>query len=115
MPKRSDLSSDLMTMGLFAPMVIAARLQMLALESLRPTVGGRRETVRMTTEKSAAAMEGALAAQKQLVESGWKLWGDMARRGTAFAMSAPALSLAAAARPARSRVRANARRLSRRP
>src|SRR5688500_20327957 len=65
MPKRSDWSSDLLTIGLFAPLVMASRLQRLALEGARPSAKGRREAFRMSAEKPLAAMEGIVAGQKQ--------------------------------------------------
>lgn len=112
MPKRADLSSDLLAIGMFAPMVVATRLQMLAAEAVRPTAKGRRETARMVAEKPAAMMQGALAAQKSMFDSGMKLWSDMALAANAFALTAPALSMSAATAPVRRRVRANARRLA---
>ena len=113
MPKRPDPSADLLAIGMFAPMVMAARLQMLAMESIRPTPKGRRETARMVAEKPVAMMEGAMAAQKSMFDSGMKLWSDMALAANAFALTAPALSMSAVTVPVRRRVRSNARRLTR--
>ena len=112
MAKRSNHMADLMTIGLFAPAVMASRLQMLAMESVRPTAKGRRETARMIAEKPIAAMEGALAAQKSMFDSGLKLWSNQALAANAFLLSAPALSMAAASAPVRRRVRRNSRRLT---
>lgn len=112
MAKRSGHMADLMTIGLFAPAVMASRLQMLATETVRPTAKGRRETARMIAEKPAAMMEGALAAQKKLFDSGLKLWSEQALAANVFLLSAPALSMAAAAAPVRRRVRRNSRRLT---
>ncbi|MBA3520683.1 MAG: hypothetical protein H0T75_24280 [Rhizobiales bacterium] len=112
MPKRPDFSSDLVTIGLFAPLVIAARLQTLGLEALRPTASGRREALRMTSEKPLAVIEGMVAAQTSAFDSSVKLWSDLALSANTFLLTAPALSLAAASGPARRRVRQNARRLT---
>jgi hypothetical protein len=46
--------AELMTIGLFAPIVVGARLQMLALEAVKPTARGRREAMGMVTEKPLA-------------------------------------------------------------
>lgn len=110
MARRGSTFSELMTVGMFAPAVATARLQMLALEAVRPTAGGRREAVRMTAEKPIAAMQGALAAQKALFDAGLKFWSDQALAANALLLSVPAMSVAAAA-PVRRRVRRNARRL----
>jgi hypothetical protein len=110
MRKRPDLASELAGIGLFAPFVVATRLQMLSAELLRPTPRGRRETVRMTAEKPIAMMEGALAVQAKAFQAWLKLCSDAAHAGSALALAAPAV----AAAPVRKRVRANARRLGRR-
>ena len=111
MPKRSDWSSDLLAIGLFAPLVMAARLQRMAAEGTRPSPRGRRERLRMTTEKPLAAMEAGLAVQKQLLDGSLKFWSDMVVASSALAMSAPMVTATATA-PVRRRVRANARRLT---
>jgi hypothetical protein len=84
---------------------------MLALEGLRPTSKGRREALRMTSEKPAAMVEGALAAQKRMFEAGLKFWGDQLLAGNALLLAAPAVSVAAAV-PMRRRVRRNSKRLT---
>jgi len=112
MTKRPDLVSELLQLGMFAPIVAATRLQMLAWEAASPTRRGRAEMTRMTAEKPAAALEAVLAAQQSLLASGLKLWSDCVVNGSAFLQTAPALSLAAGAAPIRRRVRRNARRLT---
>ena|SRR5687768_9581144 len=112
MPKRSDPASDLFAIGFYAPIVIAARLQKLAAEVIRPTPAGRRETARMVNEKPMAAMEGVFAAQKAMLAATLKLWTDVARLMSAFAIGTPALCLRPALAPVRRRVRHNARRLT---
>jgi hypothetical protein len=112
MPKRSDPASDLLAIGFYAPIVIAARLQKLAAEAIRPTPAGRRETARMVNEKPMAAMEAAVAAQKAMLAATLKLWTDVARLMSAFAIGAPALCFRPALAPVRRRVRHNASRLT---
>jgi len=100
-------------MGLLAPVVIAARMQILAGEALNPTRKGRREMRRMLAEKPVAAAEASIAAQQALFRSGLKLWTDFAAAGMAFCAVAPAASARAAARSIDRRVKGNARRLTR--
>lgn len=86
--------------------VVATRLARMTTEPGGPTSDGAREAERMVTEKISAAFEGGMAASRVL-------------SGVAFAPSpfaAAGMMVAAgeaALRPARRRVRANARRLSR--
>ncbi|MBW3534924.1 MAG: hypothetical protein KY453_06870, partial [Gemmatimonadetes bacterium] len=99
MPKRTDPLSDLMTIGFFAPLVVAARLGILAKEAGRPTRRGRREVVRMTAEKPLALAEGAVAAQQAISARSLKFWSDTALAAHALALNAPAA--AARASPCR--------------
>jgi hypothetical protein len=112
MPKRPDHSSDLLTIGMFAPLVIATRLQMLAAEAVRPTASGRRETRRMVAEKPTAALDGALAAHRSMLDSGLSFWTAIAAAWQSLLFAAPANAMALATVPVRRRVRGNARRLT---
>ncbi len=112
MPKRPDPVSDLFAIGYYAPIVMAARLQKLALETIRPTAAGRREAARMTSEKSAAAAESMFAAQSAMAAGAVRLWSDIARLTAAFLLGAPVMGLTPALAPVRRRVRNNARRLT---
>lgn len=108
---RSDLS------GLWlSPFVIASRMPILFYEALNPDPSRRNETNRMVAEKMAAAQEGMLAAQIAL---GHAVAENMAAfafgqtpkatpRKTAHAMMNAGLG------PAARRVKANAKRLSKR-
>jgi hypothetical protein len=109
MPKRSTPASDLLTIGLFAPLVIGSRLQRLGLEMLRPTPKGRREIARMTAEKPLAAAESVLATQQAFSAAMTTPWADMIRATTTFLMAAAPMPALA---PVRRRVRTNARRLT---
>ena len=111
MAKNSDWSSDLLAIGFFAPLVMAARLQRLALEGTRPSAKRRRELSRMSREKPLAAMEAGFAVQRQLFDGALKFWSDVAVASNALMMSAPVVAATATA-PVRRRVRANARRLT---
>jgi hypothetical protein len=110
---RRELPVELASIALLAPVVMTARMQLLAMEAVRPTKRGRRESRRMLVEKPAAAVEASIAAQQALLHSGVKLWADFARAGTAFFAAAPAASARAAARSIDRRVKANVRRLKR--
>jgi hypothetical protein len=112
MTKRSP--TEFASLGLFAPMVMAARMQILAAEALKPTRKGQSEIRRMVAEKPAAAVEASLAAQRAFFQSGMKFWTDLAAAGMAFAAAAPVASSRAAARSIDRRVKRNARRLGRR-
>ena len=111
MPKRFDWSSDLLSIGFFAPLVMTARLQRLVLEGTRPSANGRREALRMSGEKPLASMEVGFAVQRQLFEAAVKFWSEMLVASNALVMSAPVVTAASTA-PVRRRVRANARRLT---
>ena len=102
--REARAASDMMTIGLFAPLVIANRLTRLAEHSARPTEAGRRENLRMTVEKPLAAIEAATAVQKEAMRAGV----EMGR-----AMLEASLTPLAAARPVSRRVHANAKRLTR--
>ena len=112
MRKRRDHTSNLFTIGLLAPVVAGTRLQMMGMRLARPTAKSRREMVRMTAEKPATAMEGAVAAQKAMLDSGLKLWSDTALAATEMLVGGPMNLAGPATAAVRRRVRANARRLT---
>jgi hypothetical protein len=111
MPKRHDLS-DLATIGVFAPLVVASRLQLLAMELVRPSARGRREGLRMTVEKPWAVMEAAASVGQSLIDANLRLGRDLSLAWGAAWLS-PWQAMLAGAVPVRRRVRANARRLTR--
>jgi hypothetical protein len=98
---------------MLAPLVMGARMQIIAAEAVRPTSKGQRELTRMVAEKSEAALEASVAAQVALLRSGMRFWSRVAQASAAFMLAAPVLSTRAAAAPYRTRVRGNARRLTR--
>ena len=88
--------------------IIAARTPILARATLRPQHGIDPEIVAMASEKVVALLEGAVAAQQGMLRlAASALTGEslqtLLRRSEAIGL--------AASRPARRRVRANARRL----
>ena len=111
MSKRTRRDSEWMTIGLYAPLVISARLQMLAMEAVNPTAKGRRETVAMFAEKPVAWVEGAFAVQEEFLRKGAEIW-PAAMSAMLFGTANPFLALCATgAGPMSRKVRANARRL----
>lgn len=108
MTKSYGLPMDLMTLWFQAPMVMAARMGMLATTSTT-SASSQAEVARMFSEKSAAAMESMLAMQfaigKEVMRS---LTHPYLRSGPGAGNRVIAKSL----RPYGKRVRANAKRLS---
>lgn len=94
-----------------APFVIGARLAGLALDP--GSARSRAETQRMVAEKMAAAGEAAMAAGFQMALDGMRMWGMMAAGRTPDVADAADRIAGRAARPYAKRVRANAKRLSR--
>jgi hypothetical protein len=96
-----------------AAVTIAARAPILAGHATGKPAGRPDESLRMVTEKMEAAAEGWFAAQMAV----WELWVQLAfgavRGPTALAHGFADIA-EAAVRPAHRRVRANAKRLTRR-
>jgi len=98
---------------LLAPMVIWLRLPALMGEAGHPDRWPR-ETLLAVTEKTAAAVEGVVAAQLSMAMSAARFWPEVLSGRTPSLLNGVAVerSLKAALRPAGRRVRANYRRLS---
>jgi hypothetical protein len=98
---------------MLAPMVVSMRLPLMAADSRRATLAGT-ETMLAFTEKTAAAAEGAFAAQISLFQSAMHFWPELLSGRTPSVLNGAAVerSLNAALKPAGRRVRANFRRLS---
>ena len=113
--REARAASDMMTIGLFAPVVMAHRLSMLAEDAWRPTAAGRRESARMVAEKPVAAIEAAAALQREVARTGFEMGRAMLTASLAPLAVASAMTgvLGAGARPVSRRVRANAVRLAR--
>lgn len=105
----SKALSELAALGSVAPLVIGSRMAGMWLDGINPTTAGRRERNRMVSEKVAAACESvatvASAAMKEAARSSLRTMNG-------GSVDADAL-LSAALRPYTRRVKANARRLSR--
>lgn len=97
-------------MGHDSAVTIGHRMPMLAAMPFWPSFAHALEMQRMVTEKMAAFVEGSLAASQEA--AGLTMRAALGRADAAE-LTSGALSIAlAASRPARRRVRANARRLS---
>lgn len=93
-----------------AAQVLSFRLPMLWAMAFSPTPERRVEAVRMIAEKQMAMAEGLNAAALSALAT----WMKLAMGGRVSASSATSRMVKAATRPTGRRVRANARRLSRR-
>ncbi|MFL5260827.1 MAG: hypothetical protein ACJ79E_09475 [Anaeromyxobacteraceae bacterium] len=96
--------------------MLAHRWAILWMMATHPTPARRREARRMVTEKAEAAVEGAMAMQRELLRQAYSVWvrawgAGVTRRSLA---RAGARLVESGAAPARRRLRANARRLRRR-
>ncbi|MGQ7794320.1 hypothetical protein ACUN0C_18085 [Faunimonas sp. B44] len=112
MTRRTKAGSNLATIGLYAPAVVAARLQMLALEVSKPSAAGRREAVDMVAEKPLAFVLAGLAVQAELTRQTMRFWQSAFGLSRRRHWDHEAVA-AAALRPLARQVRANARRLGR--
>lgn len=93
-----------------AAQVLSFRLPMLWAMAFSPTPERRAEAVRMIAEKQTAVAEGLNAAALSALAT----WMKLAAGGKVSAPAAATRMINAAARPGERRMRANARRLSRR-
>ncbi|MFK0163278.1 hypothetical protein [Rhizobium sp. NPDC090279] len=105
-----DLSNDLATLWLQAPVVIAIRLQQMWMDALTGNVNAA-EMNRMVSEKMMAAAESAVAVNAAMVQQG--LAALTAAGPTSQSQRCIADAVAhAAIKPYSKRVRSNARRLT---
>jgi hypothetical protein len=105
--------SELASIGLFAPWVMAQRMSRMMLPDVLRTSNDRAEEQRMVAEKKRAAADGVVAANIELSQQVMNAWVGMAfGRVPDVAKAADAVA-AAALKPARRKVRANAKRLAR--
>ncbi|MYZ47479.1 hypothetical protein [Propylenella binzhouense] len=112
MAGRKQSADHIRAIGVLAPVVISARLQMLGLELMKPTAAGRRETIDMIAEKPLALMLAGMAIQAEMVRQAIGFWQNLLVPQAWSARDCEALAAAALAPVAR-QVRANARRLTR--
>lgn len=107
----ASLAGNLM----LAPAVVALRVPLLAMEA-QGANPWRVETMRAVTEKTAAAIEGAVAAQVSLAWSASRFWLEVMKGQTPSLLNGVALERAvqAALKPSGRTVRTNYNRLKRR-
>ena len=109
----SGAMTEMATLGFVAPFVIASRMTGMWLNAFNPTAAGRRENSRMVSEKLTAAGESALAVSDAVAREAMKAGAGMMTAGAkAGTINTDAL-LSASRKPYTRRVKANARRLSR--
>ncbi|MFD1697055.1 hypothetical protein [Roseibium aestuarii] len=115
MAPRRTLAGDMASLWFQAPLVIGMRCGAMATAALTGKAQDGAEMNRMVMEKASASVEGATAFNLALARQGLAAFHDIAfgRQPTAQARAGEALAAAAMA-PFAKRVRANARRLSRR-
>jgi hypothetical protein len=99
---------------MLAPIVVAMRLPMLAVEA-RSASPWPTETILTLTEKTAAVAEGLFAAQMAFIQSGLRFWPEVLSGRTPSVLNGVAVecSVNAALKPASRLVKANFRRLTR--
>lgn len=106
--RQAALATGFAAMGPFAGFVVATRLAQMAREGGAPSAAGTAEVQRMMSEKMSAAIEGGMAASRVMTRMAFA--GDpVAAAGVMVAAGEAAI------KPAARVVRANAKRLSRRP
>ena len=105
------MASSAMQAGVDAAATIAARTPTLLMHGLNPTAESARETRRMVQEKLDAAIEGAAAAQFAWASLMVKAWFGGIRSASDLSLGMSRVA-DAAMRPARRKVRANAKRLT---
>lgn len=110
--KASRETSAIAASLMLAPMVASMRLPLMAADAKRATLIGT-ETMLAVTEKTAAAAEGAFAAQLSFLQSALRFWPELLSGQTPsiFNGAAAERSFNAALKPAGRRVKANFRRL----
>jgi hypothetical protein len=98
---------------MMAPVIVSARMPILFKEAMSGKLTAQDESLRMVTEKMAAAHEGALAVQHTMIVASIRAGAAMARGKlpTVAMMDATRSMGSAALSPSARRVRANVRRL----
>jgi hypothetical protein len=104
-------ASELASIGLSAPMVIAQRMSRMMLPEIMKTAGDRAEEKRMVEEKTKAAADGIMAANLELSNQMMNAWIGMAFGKMPQPMRAADAIAAAGLKPMRQRVKANVKRL----
>lgn len=100
--------------GLFAPLVIARRMSRMMLPDALRNAADTAEDSRMVAEKGKAAFDGVAAMQTEMASQMMTAWWGMAFGKMPNAAKAADDIASAGLKPARSTVKANAKRLSKR-
>lgn len=100
--------------GLFAPLVIAQRMSRMMLPDALRNAADTAEDSRMVAEKTKAAADGFYAAQAEMATQMMSAWTGLAFGKMPDAMKAADAIASAALKPARVKVRSNAKRLAKR-
>jgi hypothetical protein len=98
--------------GLFAPLVIAQRMSRMMLPVALRTAADEAENTRMVAEKTKAASDGIIAMQTEMVSQIMSAWMGMAFGKIPQPFKSIDTIAAAGLKPARTKVKANAKRLS---
>jgi hypothetical protein len=97
--------------GLFAPLVIAQRMSRMMLPDAMRTAKDHAEDKRMVAEKTKAATDGIVAMQTEMASQMMNAWFGMAFGRMPNAAKATDAVVSAGLKPARRKVKANAKRL----
>ncbi len=104
--------AELASIALFAPQVIARRMSRMMLPDALRTARDHAEDKRMVEEKTKAATDGFVAANVEFGQQMMNAWLGMAFGKVPQPMKAADAIATAALKPARRRVKANVKRLS---
>ncbi len=104
--------ASLTDIGLFAPQVIALRMSRMMLPDAMRTAKDHAEDKRMVEEKTKAAADGILAANMEFGQQMMNAWMGMAFGKMPKPMKAADAVISAGLKPARRKVKANVKRLS---
>ena len=103
--------AELTSIGLFAPKVAAQRMSRMMLPDAMRTSADRAEDTRMVAEKTKAASDGLMAMQTEMASQMMCAWWGMALGRMPNAAKATDAVVSAGLKPARRKVKANAKRL----
>ena len=98
--------------GFFAPFVIAQRMSRMMLPEAIRTLADKAEDTRMVAEKTKAATDAVVAMQAEMTSQMMSAWVGMALGKMPQPLKMADAVSAAALKPARAKVKSNAKRLS---
>jgi hypothetical protein len=106
--------AEISSISFFAPQVIVQRMSRIMLPDAMRTKADRAEDTRMVAEKVKAAGDGLVAMQTEMASQMMNAWNGMAFGKMPNAARATDAVVAAGLKPARRKVKANAKRLGKR-